>query len=57
MSVLLEGLIDYKLLNFEEQKFRIEYIANNTFLKTSQEINYDFTDKPIRVNHLEPVPS
>ena len=56
-AVLLEGLIDYKLLNFEEQKFRIEYIANNTFLKTSQEINYDFTDKPIRVNHLEPVPS
>ena len=56
-AVLLEDLIDYKLLNFEEQKFRIEFIANNTFLKTSQEINYDFTDKPIRVNHLEPVPS
>ena len=56
-AVLLEELIDYKLLNFEEQKFRIEFIANNTFLKTSQEINYDFTDKPIRVNHLEPVPS
>ena len=56
-SILLEGTIDYKLLNFEEQKFRIEYIANNTFLKTSQEIYYDFTDAPIRVNHLEPVPS
>ena len=56
-SILLEGTIDYKLLNFEEQKFRIEFIANNTFLKTSQEINYDFQDAPIRVNHLEPVPS
>ena len=56
-AVLLEDLIDYKLLNFEEQKFRIEFIANNTFLKTSQEINYDFQDAPIRVNHLEPVPS
>ena len=55
--VTLEDIhYNYKLLNFEPTKYRIEYIANNTFMKLSQEVHL-FTDASIRVNHLEQVPS
>ena len=55
--VTLEDIhYNHKLLNFEPTKYRIEYIANNTFMKLSQEVHL-FTDASIRVNHLEQVPS
>ena len=55
--VTLEDIhYNYKLLNFEPTKYRIEYIANNTFMKLSQEVHL-FNDASIRVNHLEQVPS
>ena len=57
-SLLLESDVGYedKLLNFEPTEFRIEYIANNTFMKFSNETHL-FNDMPIRVNHLEQVPA
>ncbi len=55
--VTLEDIhYNYKLLNFEPTKYRIEHIANNTFMTLSQEVHL-FTDASIRVNHLEQVPS
>ena len=57
-SILIESDVGYenKLLNFEPTKFRIEYIANSTFMKFSNETHL-FNDMPIRVNHLEQVPA
>ena len=57
-SILIESYVGYenKLLNFEPTKFRIEYIANSTFMKFSNETHL-FNDMPIRVNHLEQVPA
>ena len=57
-SLLLENDLGYedKLLNFEPTKHRIEEIANNTFMKFSNETHL-FNDMPIRVNHLEQVPA
>ena len=57
-SLLLENEFGYenKLLNFEPTKHRIEYIANSTFMKFSNETHL-FNDIPIRVNHLEQVPA
>ena len=47
---------NYKLLNMEGGKYRIDSIANNTFMKLDQETDL-FTNAPFRVNHLEQVPS
>ena len=47
---------NYKLLNLEGGKYRIDFIANNTFMKLDQETEL-FTNAPFRVNHLERVPS
>ena len=47
---------NYKLLNMEGGKYRIDYVANNTFMKLDQETDL-FTNAPFRVNHLEQVPS
>jgi len=47
---------NYKLLNMEGGKYRIDYVANNTFMKLDQETDL-FTNAPFRVNHLERVPS
>ena len=57
-SILAESEIGYtdKLLNFEPTKHRIEYIANNTFMKFSNETHL-FNDMSIRANHLEQVPA
>ena len=57
-SLLLENDVGYedKLLNFEPTEFRIEYIANNTFMKFSNETHL-FNDMSIRANHLEQVPA
>ena len=55
-SVMIEAAgYDYKLLNLEASKYRIEYVANNTFMKFSNETHL-FADMPMRVNHLEQVP-
>ena len=57
-SILAESEVGYtdKLLNFEPTKHRIEYIANNTFMKFSNETHL-FNDMSIRANHLEQVPA
>ena len=57
-SILMESDVGYtnKLLNFESAKHRIEYIANNTFMKFSNETHL-FNDMSIRANHLEQVPA
>ena len=47
---------NYKFLNLEGGKYRIDFIANNTFMKLDQETEL-FTNAPFRVNHLERVPS
>ena len=56
-SVVLEDIhFNFKLLNFERTKHRIDSIANNTFMKLTQETHL-FTNSPFAVNHLERVPS
>ena len=57
-SILAESEVGYtdKLLNFEPTKHRIEYIANNTFMKFSNETHL-FNDMSIRAYHLEQVPA
>ena len=57
-SILAESEVGYtdKLLNIEPTKHRIEYIANNTFMKFSNETHL-FNDMSIRANHLEQVPA
>ena len=47
---------NYKFLNLEGGKYRIDFIVNNTFMKLDQETDL-FTNAPFRVNHLERVPS
>ena len=47
----------YPLFN-DEEMYRIEYIANNTFLKVSSgEEIYPILDATIKTRTLEPVPS
>ena len=47
--VVLEDIFDnYKLLNFEETRFRVDTISNNTFLKVSSgETPHQITNSPI----------
>jgi|TARA_R110002096_G_scaffold276280_2_gene470345 hypothetical protein len=54
-SMVLEDLDhNYKILNLEAEKYRVDSIANNTFMKLSQDTSL-FIDAPFRVNHLESV--
>ena len=56
-NVVLEDIhYNFRLLNFEPTKHRIEYVANNSFMKLSQETHI-FNNASFRVNHLERVPS
>ena len=45
---------NYKVLNLDTEKYRVDSIANNTFMKLNQETNL-FTDGVFKVNHLESV--
>ena len=45
---------NYKVLNLDAEKYRVDSIANNTFMKLNQETNL-FTDAVFKVNHLESV--
>ena len=59
-TLLLEpdGYYAGKVLFNDEEMYRIEYIANNTFLKVSSgEETYPILDATIKTRTLEPVPS
>ena len=59
-TLLLEpdGYYAGKVLFNDEEMYRIEYIANNTFLKVSSgEEIYPILDATIKTRTLEPVPS
>ena len=53
--VVLEDIFDnYKLLNFEETRFRVDTISNNTFLKVSSgETPHQITNSPIFLERAE----
>ena len=54
-AMVLEDLdYNYKVLALETEKYRVDSIANNTFMKLNQETSL-FTDAPFKVNHLESV--
>ena len=54
--VLEDNHWNHKFLNIESARHRIEYVANSTFMKFTNE-THDFTNLPFRVNHLEQVPA
>ncbi|NWJ43609.1 hypothetical protein HX837_05340, partial [Marine Group I thaumarchaeote] len=53
--VVLEDIFDnYKLLNFEETRFRVDTISNNTFLKVSSgETPHQILTSPIFLERAE----
>ena len=54
-AMVLEDLDhNYKVLNLETEKYRVDNIANNTFMKLGQDTSL-FTDAVFQVNHLESV--
>ena len=54
-AMVLEDLdYNYKVLNLETEKYRVDNIANNTFMKLSKDTSL-FTDAVFKVNHLESV--
>ena len=54
-AMVLEDLHhNYKVLNLDAEKYRVDSVANNTFMKLNQETSL-FTDAPFKVNHLESV--
>ena len=59
-TLLLEpdGYYTGRMIYNEEEMYRIEYIANNTFMKVSSgEELYPILDATIKTRTLEPVPS
>ena len=54
-AMVLEDLdYNYKVLNLETEKYRVDNIANNTFMKLNKDTSL-FTDAVFKVNHLESV--